>query len=150
IKTTGATFRRRFVCTEEVFKKLVVKRLNGKEKGHKDLRTSYDTLMRVTLSKKLGVFQDVHTHPLITSSKLIKHRSHSRYHCTNICKSSVSDLINEGLKPSQITRVVNVMKPSKEANAMLDDNYCSSMDLSRDGSLGSAFWANGRSRASYT
>ncbi|KAK3037855.1 hypothetical protein RJ639_031215 [Escallonia herrerae] len=35
---------------------------------------------------------------------------------TSLCKSLVSDLNNEGLKPSQITRVLNVMKPSEEAD----------------------------------
>ncbi|KAK2975912.1 hypothetical protein RJ640_000396 [Escallonia rubra] len=119
---TGTIFRRQFVCNKQGFKKLDDKRLNGNEKRRRDLRTGCEAMMQVTLSKNLGVwvvdkFQDVHNHPLTTTpSKVIKHRSHSKYHRTNVCKSLVADLNNEGLKPSQITRVVNVMKPSEEAD----------------------------------
>ncbi|KAK2987379.1 hypothetical protein RJ640_028825 [Escallonia rubra] len=103
IMATGAIFRRQFVCNKQGFKKLDDKRLN------------------VWVVDK---FQDVHNHPLTTTpSKVIKHRSHSKYHRTNVCKSLVADLNNEGLKPSQITRVVNVMKPSEEAD------YYSSADV---------------------
>ncbi|KAK2980533.1 hypothetical protein RJ640_015918 [Escallonia rubra] len=122
IMATGAIFKRQFVCNKQGFKKLDGKRLNGNEKRRRDLRTGCEAMMQFTLSKKLGVwvvdkFQDVHNHPLTTTpSKVIKHRSHSKYHRTNVCKSLVSDLNNEGLIPSQITRVVNVMKPSEEAD----------------------------------
>ncbi|KAK2975138.1 hypothetical protein RJ640_010818 [Escallonia rubra] len=122
IMATGAIFRRQFVCNKQGFKKLDDKRLNGNEKRRRDLRTGCEAMMQVTLSKKLGVwvvdkFQDVHNHPLTTTpSKVVKHRSHSKYHRTNVCKSLVSDLNNEGLRPSQITRVVNVMKASEEAD----------------------------------
>ncbi|KAK2979103.1 hypothetical protein RJ640_005854 [Escallonia rubra] len=122
IRATGAIFRRQFVCNKEGFKKVDDKRPNVNEKRRRDLRTGCEAMMQVTLSKKLGVwvvdkFQDVHNHPLTTTpSKVIKHRSHSKYHRTNVCKSLVSDLNHEGLKASQITRVVNVMKPSEEAD----------------------------------
>ncbi|KAK2989347.1 hypothetical protein RJ640_013528 [Escallonia rubra] len=122
IRATGAIFRRQFVCNKEGFKKLDDKRPNVNEKRRRDLRTGCEAMIQVTLSKKLGVwvvdkFQDVHNHPLTTTpSNVIKHRSHSKYHRTNVCKSLVSDLNHEGLKASQITRVVNVMKPSEEAD----------------------------------
>ncbi|KAK3042742.1 hypothetical protein RJ639_000800 [Escallonia herrerae] len=122
IRATGAIFRRQFVCNKEGFKKLDNKRPNVNEKRRKDLRTGCEAMIQVTLSKKLGMwvvdkFQDVHNHLLTTTpSKVIKHRSHSKYHHANVCKSLVSDLNHEGLKASQITRVVNVMKPSEEAN----------------------------------
>ncbi|KAK2972450.1 hypothetical protein RJ640_003876, partial [Escallonia rubra] len=131
IMATGAIFRRQFVCNKQGFKKLDDKRLNGNEKRRRDLRTGCEAMMQVTLSKKLGVwvvdkFQDVHNHPLTTTpSKVVKHRSHSKYHRTNVCKSLVSDLNNEGLRPSQITRVVNVMKPSEEAD--VTPRQCSSI-----------------------
>ncbi|KAK2986172.1 hypothetical protein RJ640_006207, partial [Escallonia rubra] len=131
IMATGAIFRRQFVCNKQGFKKLDDKRLNGNEKRRRDLRTGCEAMMQVTLSKNLGVwvvdkFQDVHNHPLTTTpSKVIKHRSHSKYHRTNVCKSLVADLNNEGLKPSQITRVVNVMKPSEEAD--VTPRQCSSI-----------------------
>ncbi|KAK2976103.1 hypothetical protein RJ640_009535 [Escallonia rubra] len=72
----------------------------------RDLRIDYEAMIQVTLSKKLGMwvvdkFQDVHNHPLITTpSKVIKHCPHSKYHHTNVCKSLVADLNDEGLKPS--------------------------------------------------
>ncbi|KAK2981640.1 hypothetical protein RJ640_000206 [Escallonia rubra] len=122
IRATSAIFRRQFVCNKEGFKKVNDKRPNVNEKRCRDLRTGCEAMMQVTLSKMLGVwvvdkFQDVHNHPLTTTpSKVIKHRSHSKYHRTNVCKSLVSDLNHEGLKASQITRVVNVMKPSEEAD----------------------------------
>ncbi|KAK2995483.1 hypothetical protein RJ640_016839 [Escallonia rubra] len=62
-------------------------------------------------------FQDIHNHPLTTTP--------SKYHRTNLCKSLVADLNNEGLKPSQITRVVNAMKPSEEAD--VTPRQCSSI-----------------------
>ncbi|KAK2993400.1 hypothetical protein RJ640_012641, partial [Escallonia rubra] len=119
-QATGAIFRRQFVCNKEGFKKLDDKRPNVNEKRCRDLRTGCKAMMQVTLSKKLGVcvfekFQDIHNHPLITTPlKVIKHRYHSKYHRTNVCKSLVSDLNDEGLKSSQITRVVNVKKPIEE------------------------------------
>ncbi|KAK2976177.1 hypothetical protein RJ640_012463 [Escallonia rubra] len=127
IRATGAIFRRQFVCNKEGFKKVDDKRPNVNEKRRRDLRTGCEAMMQVTLSKMLGVwvvdkFQDVHNHPLTTTpSKVIKHRSHSKYHRTNVCKSLVSDLNHEGLKASQITRVVNVMKPSEEADISIRD-----------------------------
>ncbi|KAK3042427.1 hypothetical protein RJ639_000151 [Escallonia herrerae] len=83
IRATSAIFRRHFVCNKEGFKKLDDKRPNVNEKRHRDLRTGCETMMQVTLSKKLGAwvvnkFQDVHNHPLTTTpSKVIKHRSHN-------------------------------------------------------------------------
>ncbi|KAK3018803.1 hypothetical protein RJ639_005041 [Escallonia herrerae] len=130
IMATGAIFRRQFVCNKQGFKKLDDKRLNGNEKRRRDLRTGCEA-MQVTLSKKLGMwvvdkFQDIYNHPLTTTpSKVIKHHSHSKYHRTNICKSLVADLNNEGLKPSQITRVVNAMKPSEEVD--VTPRQCSSI-----------------------
>ncbi|KAK3025988.1 hypothetical protein RJ639_042145 [Escallonia herrerae] len=90
IRVTGAIFRRQFVCNKEGFKKLDDKRPNVNEKRCRDFRTGCEAMMQVTLSKKLGAwvvdkFQDIHHHPLTTTpSKAIKHRSHSKYHRTNI------------------------------------------------------------------
>ncbi|KAK2977670.1 hypothetical protein RJ640_015667 [Escallonia rubra] len=100
----------------------IFRRLNGNEKRRRDLRTGCEAMMQVTLSKSLGMwvvdkFQDVHNHPLTTTpSKVIRHRSHSKYHRTNVCKSLVADLNNEGLRSSQISGVVTVMKPNEEAD----------------------------------
>ncbi|KAK3008851.1 hypothetical protein RJ639_014902 [Escallonia herrerae] len=99
IMAIDVIFRRQFVCNKQGFKKLDDKTLNGNENRRTDLRTGCEAMMQVTLSKKLEVW--------VVDNK---------YHRTNLCKSLVSDLSNESLKPSQITRVVNVMKPSEEAD----------------------------------
>ncbi|KAK2990920.1 hypothetical protein RJ640_028697 [Escallonia rubra] len=145
IMATGAIFRRQFVCNKQGFKKLDDKRLNGNEKRRRDLRTGCEAMMQVTLSKKLEMwvvdkFQDVHNHPLTsTPSKVIKHRSHIKYHRTNVCKSLVADLNNEGLRPSQITRVLNVMKPSEEAET-IEDFEAGWVDLNEKYDVKGIFW----------
>ncbi|KAK3023285.1 LOW QUALITY PROTEIN: hypothetical protein RJ639_044256 [Escallonia herrerae] len=133
--------------------------------------------MQVTLSKKLGIYSQPSSHYYSIKSN----QASLIYHHTIVCKSLVADLNNEGLKPSQITRVTNMMKPSEKADVtprqcfsiirverknnvgkechgiiknlqkktMLDDSYYFAMDLGRDGSLRSLFWADGRPRASY-
>ncbi|KAK2973185.1 hypothetical protein RJ640_009815, partial [Escallonia rubra] len=102
IKATVAIFRRQFVCNKQGFKNLNDKRLIRNEKRRRYLRTGCEVMMQCGSVDK---FQDEHNHPLTTTpSKVVKHRSHSKYHRTNVCKSLVSDLNNEGLKPSQITR----------------------------------------------
>ncbi|KAK3026241.1 hypothetical protein RJ639_040526 [Escallonia herrerae] len=62
-------------------------------------------------------FENIHNHPLsATPSKVVKHRSHSKYHHSAVCKRLVYTLNQKGLKLAQITRVVNAMKPGEEAN----------------------------------
>ncbi|KAK2974855.1 hypothetical protein RJ640_027906, partial [Escallonia rubra] len=56
IRATSAIFRMQFMCKKEGFKKLDDKRLNVKEIRRMDLRTDYEAMMQVTLSKKLGVW----------------------------------------------------------------------------------------------
>ncbi|KAK2976704.1 hypothetical protein RJ640_013960 [Escallonia rubra] len=98
IRATGAIFRRQFVCNKEGFKKVDDKRPNVNEKRRRDLRTGCEAMILECGLWVVDKFQDVHNHPLTTTpSKVIKHCSHSKYHRTNI------------------TRVVNVMKPSEEA-----------------------------------
>ncbi|KAK2973805.1 hypothetical protein RJ640_008210, partial [Escallonia rubra] len=88
IMATGAIFSRQFVCNK--------------------------LLCRRSLEWVVDKFQDDHNHPLTTTlSKVIRHHSHSKYHRTDLCKSFIADLNSEGLKPSPITRVVNVMKPNE-------------------------------------
>ncbi|KAK2993489.1 hypothetical protein RJ640_015173 [Escallonia rubra] len=125
-------FRRKFVCSKQGFKKLDDKRQLGKQlKCHRDTRTGCGAMMQIILSKKLGMwvmdkFEDIHNHPLSgTPSKVVKHRSHSKYHHSAACKWLVYTLNKKGLKPAQITRVVNAMKPGEEANITV--KQCSSI-----------------------
>ncbi|KAK2999532.1 hypothetical protein RJ639_023631 [Escallonia herrerae] len=96
--------------------------LGSNLKHHRDTRTGCGAMMQITLLKKLGMwvvdkFEDIHNHPLsATPSKVVKHRSHSKYHRSAACKRLVYSLNQKGLKPAQITRVVNAMKPGEEAN----------------------------------
>ncbi|KAK2976094.1 hypothetical protein RJ640_009526 [Escallonia rubra] len=111
IRATGAIFRRQFVCNKEGFKKVDDKRPNVNEKRHRDLRIGCEAMMQVTLSKMF-----------ITILSLLFHQSTI---VQTYVKSLVSDLNHEGLKASQITRVVNVMKPSEEAD--VTPRQCSSI-----------------------
>ncbi|KAK3024148.1 hypothetical protein RJ639_042832 [Escallonia herrerae] len=129
---TNEIFRRQFVCNKQGFKKLDDKRQLRKQlKRHRDTRTGCGAMMQITLSKKLSMwvmdkFEDIHNHPLsITPSKVVKHRSYSKYHHSAACKRLVYTLNQKGLKPTQITRVVNAMKPGEEANITV--KQCSSI-----------------------
>ncbi|KAK2988813.1 hypothetical protein RJ640_018145 [Escallonia rubra] len=131
-RMTNEIFRRQFVCNKQGFKKLDDKRQLGKQlKRHRDTRTGCGAMMQITLSKKLGMwvvdkFEDIHNHPLsATPSKVVKHRSHSKYHRSAACKRLVYTLNQKGLKPAQITRVVNTMKPGEETNITV--KQCSSI-----------------------
>lgn len=59
-------------------------------------------------------FSDMHYHDLThTPSKV--YRSHSKFYSTKSCKILVFELNQSGLKPLDITRVVNVVSESGEA-----------------------------------
>ncbi|KAK3038295.1 hypothetical protein RJ639_031391 [Escallonia herrerae] len=131
-KMTNEIFRRQFVCNKQGFKKLDDKRKLGKQlKRHGDTRTGCGGMMQITLSNKFGMwvvdkFEDIHNHPLsATPSKVVKHRSHSKYHRSVACKRLVYTLNQKGLQPAQFTRVVNAMKPGEEANITM--KQCSSI-----------------------
>ncbi|KAK2967840.1 hypothetical protein RJ640_001782 [Escallonia rubra] len=92
-RMTNEIFRRQFVCNKQGFKKLEDKRQLRKQlKRHRDTRTGCGVMKQITLTKKLGVgvmdkFEDIHNHPLsATPSKVVKHRSHSKYHRFVECK----------------------------------------------------------------
>ncbi|KAK2989936.1 hypothetical protein RJ640_013860, partial [Escallonia rubra] len=126
IRAMGAIFRRQFVCNKEGFMKLDDKRSNVNEKRRRDLRAGCEAVMQKLGACVVNKFHDFHNHALTTTpSNGIDHRSHSKDNRTNVCKSLVSDHNHEGLKASQITRVVNVMKPCEEAG--ITPRQCSSL-----------------------
>ncbi|GJV59726.1 protein FAR1-related sequence 5 [Tanacetum coccineum] len=55
-------------------------------------------------------FSDEHNHPFDSSSKVIKQRSYSIFHRSNECKDVVTLLSKAGMKPSEITKIVNAFR----------------------------------------
>ncbi|KAK1362024.1 hypothetical protein POM88_046498 [Heracleum sosnowskyi] len=185
-RVTNEVIRKKFVCCKEGKKYLGDKRQVGKNVKHRrDTRTDCKAKMEISLKNGewlVDKFYDVHNHDLThTPSKVIKYRSHSKFHRTESCKNLISELHQNGLKSSDITKVVNVVTCSTEVDitprqcydylrserknyvgkecygivkhfqekAAMDDNHYFTMDLAKDGTLRSVFWADGRSRTSY-
>ncbi|KAL4583522.1 hypothetical protein LXL04_008096 [Taraxacum kok-saghyz] len=60
-------------------------------------------------------FKDTHNHDVIrTPTKVMKHRSYSKFHRSIECKSLMVELNQTGLSPCQVKKAVNAMKPSNE------------------------------------
>ncbi|KAL6581423.1 hypothetical protein OROMI_007346 [Orobanche minor] len=185
-RATKEVIRKKFVCCKEGKKYLADKRQVGKNVNHRrDTRTGCKGKMEISLKNGEWIvdkFYDVHNHELIhTPSKVLKYRSHGKFHRTETCKNLISELDQNGLKPAEITRVVNVVSGSSEVDitprqcydylrsvrknhvgkecyeivkhfqekAATDQNHYFTMDLAKDGTLRSVFWADGRSRSSY-
>nr|XP_043618956.1 protein FAR1-RELATED SEQUENCE 5-like [Erigeron canadensis] len=63
----------------------------------------------------VDMFDNAHNHEFTMSpNKVIKHRSHAKFHSSEICKSIMSDLGKSGLRPCQIKKVVNNFKTPSE------------------------------------
>ncbi|PWA73743.1 protein FAR1-RELATED SEQUENCE 5 [Artemisia annua] len=80
--------------------------------------TGCKALMQVTLSSEsewvVDKFSDEHNHPFDSPSKVIKQRSHSIFHRSNECKDVVTLLSKAGMKPSEITKIVNAFRAGEE------------------------------------
>ncbi|CAI9260010.1 unnamed protein product [Lactuca saligna] len=65
----------------------------------------------------VDLFDDTHNLELsITPTKVMKHRSHTKFHRTVECKSLMVQLNQSGLKPSQIKKAINAIKTSNEVD----------------------------------
>ncbi|KAK2976891.1 hypothetical protein RJ640_010814 [Escallonia rubra] len=131
---TGAmkqVYRKQLVCNKQGFKCLKDKRHIGRQpKRRRETRTGCEAMFQISLSKDgywfVEKFNDVHNHELInTPSKVIKYRSHSKFHRSHACKRLVSDFSESGLRPCQITKAVNIIKPSEEVD--ITPKQCSSI-----------------------
>ncbi|XP_076933885.1 protein FAR1-RELATED SEQUENCE 5-like [Bidens hawaiensis] len=121
-KTTNEHYRRMYVCYKEGFKILKCKSSVGDvKKRRRDLRTGCNACLRISKRKDgkwfVDVFNDSHNHELtISPTKVLKHRSHGKFHRSLACKSLMVELGQSGLKPCQIKKVINVMKSPHENN----------------------------------
>ncbi|KAF5824312.1 putative transcription factor FAR family [Helianthus annuus] len=115
-KTTNEPYRRLYVCNKQGFKDLKSKGSIGDvKKRRRNLRTGCEAFLRISKSKdgkwSVDKFSDSHNHELtVTPTKVMKHRSHGKFHRSLTCKAILSELDQSGLKPCQIKKVVNTMK----------------------------------------
>ncbi|KAK3028802.1 hypothetical protein RJ639_039068, partial [Escallonia herrerae] len=92
---------------------------NKQPKLQRATRTRCEAMSQNSLSKDgywfVEKFNGMHNHEMIsTSSKVIKYRLHSWCHRSHACKRLILDFSESGLRPCQITKAVNIIKPSKE------------------------------------
>ncbi|KAK3026276.1 hypothetical protein RJ639_041225 [Escallonia herrerae] len=95
-------------------RQFILKRLIGREtKRHRETRTGCDAMMGNALSKSeewvVDRFLDSHNHDMNTPSKVIKLRSHRKFHRTMACKKLIFDFNKKGLLPCQIAKTVNAL-----------------------------------------
>ncbi|KAL4572142.1 hypothetical protein LXL04_018911 [Taraxacum kok-saghyz] len=105
--TTNEAYRKMYVCNKEGFKRLEKNDSVGNEKKRRrDVRTGCQAMLRITRQKDgkwmVDSFNDTHNHDLImTPTKVMKHRSHNKFHRTIECKSLMVELNQAGLRPCQ-------------------------------------------------
>ncbi|KAI3823348.1 hypothetical protein L1987_04783 [Smallanthus sonchifolius] len=119
-KTTNEPYRKKYVCNKEGFKDLKCSSSKRDvKKRRRDLRTGCEAFIRISKIKDgkwlVDEFNDSHNHELtVTPTKVMKHRSHGKFHRSLTCKALMSELGQSGLKPCQIRKVVNTMKSPYE------------------------------------
>ncbi|XP_076956854.1 protein FAR1-RELATED SEQUENCE 5-like [Bidens hawaiensis] len=119
-KTTNEHYRKYYVCNKEGFKDLKCKSsMENAKKRRRDLRTGCKACIRISKGKDgkwfVDIFNNSHNHELtITPTKVMKHRSHGKFHRSLVCKSLMAELSQSGLKPCQIKKVINTMKNPDE------------------------------------
>ncbi|KAK2985877.1 hypothetical protein RJ640_008701, partial [Escallonia rubra] len=124
-------YRKKLVCNKQGFKCLKDKRHFGRQpKRQRETRTGCEAMFQISLSKDgywlVEKFNDVHNHEMIgTPSKVIKYHSRSRFHRSHACKRLISYFSESRLRPSQITKAVNIIKPSEEVD--ITPKQCSSI-----------------------
>ncbi|KAK3043800.1 hypothetical protein RJ639_000499 [Escallonia herrerae] len=118
-RTTGKLIKRQFVCNKEGFRSSKDNRQIGREtKRRRETRTGCGAMMGITLSNTgewvVDKFLDSHNHDMNTPSKVIKHRSHRKFHRTMACKKLIFDFNKKGLRPCQIAKTVNALMTGHE------------------------------------
>lgn len=121
-RMTNEVFRKQYVCNKQGFKALRSSDSHGiSKKRRRDTRTGCEAMLRVTKTDDgkwiVDYFNDKHNHPLnFTPSKVVKHRSHAKFHRSKLCRDLITELNKSGLGPSQITKALNAIKDPNEVN----------------------------------
>ncbi|XP_020254149.1 protein FAR1-RELATED SEQUENCE 5-like [Asparagus officinalis] len=122
--------------------------------------------IKLTSSKawKVTKFISEHVHPLTSPDKVMHYHSHKQRHRSKHCINLIELLHEEGMRPSNIKKVLNVGYQGQDAEQVTtqqmidlirktrkesDPNFYFSMEVDHFGTLRSVFWADGRARASY-
>ncbi|KAJ9550561.1 hypothetical protein OSB04_014606 [Centaurea solstitialis] len=121
-RNTNEPYRKIYVCNKQGFKRVKVDSSGvGTKKCRRDLRTGCEAELQVSKTKDgkwvVDKFSDTHNHDLTTTpTKVMKHRSHAKFHRPMACKSLMVKLGQSGLRPSQIKKAVNAIKSPFEAD----------------------------------
>ncbi|GKA44673.1 FAR1-related sequence 5-like protein [Tanacetum coccineum] len=121
-KTTNEVYRKLYVCNKEGFKRRKADSSNEvSKKRRRDVRTGCKAELRISKTKDgkwcVDIFNDTHNHDLTpTPTKVMKHRSHNKFHRSMACKSLMVELGKSGLKPCQVRKAVNAMKSPNQPN----------------------------------
>ncbi|GJU09956.1 FAR1-related sequence 5-like protein, partial [Tanacetum coccineum] len=116
-KVTNEVYRKWYVCNKEGFKNVKDDSTSvDTKKRRRDLRTGCQARLRITITKDerwcVDFFDDTHNHDLsITPTKVMKHRSHGKFHRSMACKSLMLELGQSGMRPCHVKKAVNAMKP---------------------------------------
>nr|XP_043616310.1 protein FAR1-RELATED SEQUENCE 5-like [Erigeron canadensis] len=115
-KTTNEKYQKLFVCNKVGFKKVKDHGSSGdSKKSRRETRTGCDAQLRVSKTKdgkwRVDKFIDAYNHELSTTpQKVMKHRSHSKFHRSMAWRSLMLNLGQSGLRPSKIKKAVNAIK----------------------------------------
>ncbi|KAI3750370.1 hypothetical protein L2E82_21004 [Cichorium intybus] len=121
-KTTNEHYRKIYVCDKEGFKRSNDNTSSGNEKKRRrDVRTGCKAMLWISKQKDgkwfVDIYNDTHNHGLsMTPTKVMKHRSHAKFHRSMECKSLMVELGQAGLRPCQIKKAINAMNTLNEAN----------------------------------
>ncbi|GJR82761.1 putative reverse transcriptase domain-containing protein [Tanacetum coccineum] len=120
-KKTDEIYRRIFVCNKQGYKDMNDKRHLGDDvKRRCIVRTGCEAMMQVTLSDHgewvVDKFISEHNNPLDPPSHVLKQRSYSVFHRSHEYKDVVTLLSKAGMKPSDITKIVNAFRGNEEEN----------------------------------
>ncbi|GJX70858.1 FAR1-related sequence 5-like protein [Tanacetum coccineum] len=116
-KVTNEVYRNWYVCNKEGFKNVKDDSTSvDTKKRCRDLRTGCQARLRITITKDerwcVDFFDDTHNHDLsITPTKVMKHRSHGKFHRCMACKSLMLEIGQSGMRPCHVKKAVNEIKP---------------------------------------
>ncbi|XP_052619583.1 protein FAR1-RELATED SEQUENCE 5-like [Lactuca sativa] len=117
-KSTKEPYRKIYVCDKEGFKRLDDNASSGIEKKRRrEVRLGCKAELRISKNKDgkwfVDTFNNTHNHDMsMIPTKVMKHRSHNKFHRSMECKSLMVKLGQSGLKPCEVRKAINGMKTS--------------------------------------